>query len=227
MSGLSDLELWHRIQSYQLDHADIDLPFSERLARENGWTPEFSAKVCDEYKKFIYLVCISKEIITPSREVDEAWHLHLVYTRDYWQRFCRDTLGRDIHHTPTEGGEAESDKFQAAYARTLRLYREEFEADPPGDVWPDVAKRFTVNDQPKRRVIDGRIFAGIAAACVGVGLGYTGFGVFAALVSTGIAYSILAQVSNNLTFEIGYSAGSDDSGNDGGGDGGGGGCGGD
>ncbi|RWO26485.1 hypothetical protein [Mesorhizobium sp.] len=110
MSGPSDLNLWHRIEGYNFDQPDINLPFSARLARENGWPPEFAQRVVEEYKKFVYLMCVSDEMLTPSQEVDEAWHLHLVYTRSYWDNFCRGVLGRDIHHEPTEGGAAENAK---------------------------------------------------------------------------------------------------------------------
>lgn len=142
MGELNDLVLWTRIQSFELEKADSALPFSARLARENSWTPDFSRRVCDEYKKFIYLACISSDFVTPSAEVDQAWHLHLAYTRSYWQDFCRDTLRRDLHHTPTDGGPEEDEKFRAAYSRTLELYKNEFGEIPPADIWPPIEQRF-------------------------------------------------------------------------------------
>ncbi|RWO35001.1 MAG: hypothetical protein EOS10_01570 [Mesorhizobium sp.] len=81
-------------------------------------------------------------MLTPSREVDEAWHLHLVYTRSYWNNFCRGVLGRDIHHEPTEGGAAENSKFHDCYKRTKERYQEEFGTMPPSDMWPGEQIRF-------------------------------------------------------------------------------------
>lgn len=144
MGELSDLNLWNRINSFQLDKADTTLPFSARLARENGWDEPFARQVCDEYKKYIYLACISPDIVTPSEQVDAAWHLHLVYTKSYWQDFCRDALERDLHHTPTEGGPDETTKFRGAYQRALELYEQEFGALPPPDIWPPVEQRFVL-----------------------------------------------------------------------------------
>ena len=139
----SDPELWNRIQAYDLDSPSVSLPFSARLARENGWTLEFSRQAIEEYKKFIYLICVSNETLTPSQEVDEVWHLHLVYTRGYWDDFCAATLGREIHHTPTEGGAAEDAGFRYAYQRTKERYVEEFDTEPPSDIWPTPELRFS------------------------------------------------------------------------------------
>lgn len=142
MSEKSDPDLWGRIESYSLDQSGINLPFSARLARENGWSREFAQRVVEEYKKFVYLMCVSGEMLTPSQEVDEAWHLHLVYTRDYWVDFCRGLLGKDIHHEPTEGGDSECAKFRNCYRRTKERYHEEFGTMPPSDIWPDEQTRF-------------------------------------------------------------------------------------
>jgi hypothetical protein len=142
MGGVSDVNLWNRIEAYSLDRPGVSLPFSARLARENGWSSEFTRRVVEEYKKFIYLMRVSGEMLTPSQEVDKAWHLHLVYTRDYWLGFCRDVLGRDIHHNPTEGGAAESARYRNCYRRTKERYREEFGTMPPSDIWPDEETRF-------------------------------------------------------------------------------------
>lgn len=142
MQKPSDPELWNRIQAYNLDQPAVSLPFSARLAHENEWTLEFSLQAIEEYKKLIYLICVSDDMLTPSQEVDEVWHLHLVYTRAYWDDFCAGTLGRDIHHNPTEGGANEDTQFLHAYQRTRQRYTEEFGAEPPADLWPSAAVRF-------------------------------------------------------------------------------------
>ncbi len=102
--------LWDKIESFQLDDLNANFTFSKRLARDNGWTFTFSKKVIAEYKKFIYLCCISENPITPSDAVDQAWHLHLTYTKSYWKDFCSNTLNREIHHNPTKGGDSEQQK---------------------------------------------------------------------------------------------------------------------
>src|SRR5213080_3326618 len=100
--------LWQRIASFPIDSPGVHLPFSARLAKENGWTPEFTARAIEEYKRFAFLAIAAGHPVSPSDAVDQAWHLHLTYTQDYWRKFCSDILAKPLHHFPTEGGSAES-----------------------------------------------------------------------------------------------------------------------
>jgi hypothetical protein len=136
-------ELWQKILNFQLDDPDAAFKFSGRLAQENGWNSVYTRRVIAEYKHFIFLCCISEHGVTPSDAVDQAWHLHLTFTRSYWIDLCRDTLGREIHHNPTKGGNNEAVKYDAFYTDTNKLYEEAFQSQPPLDIWPDNALRFT------------------------------------------------------------------------------------
>lgn len=146
----TDPVLWQTLNAYDLDAADAAFPFSRRLARDNGWSHAYAQRAIAEYKRFIYLVCVSGHTCTPSEDVDAVWHLHLIYTRDYWDRLCADTLGRRIDHGPTKGGRAEADKYLDAYRRTLRAYQTEFGTPPPSDIWPDERIRFERPDRYQR-----------------------------------------------------------------------------
>jgi hypothetical protein len=146
--------LWHKIEAYQLDQPGVHFPFSQRLARENGWTPRFTQRVITEYKRFIFLCCVRDAPSTPSDAVDQAWHLHMTYTKAYWQDLCGQTLGRELHHHPTEGGPAEADKFDHAYIETLKAYRVYFGEDAPVDIWPPATERFAARQF--QRVETGR-----------------------------------------------------------------------
>ena len=131
-----------RIAGFSIDEGQPELTFSGRLARENGWTGEYSARVVVEYLRFVGLAMVSGHVVTPSEQVDQAWHLHLTYTRSYWLRLCEEVLGRPLHHGPTRGGEAESRKYVEQYERTLRSYEEIFGVRPPADIWPKAEIRF-------------------------------------------------------------------------------------
>ncbi len=135
-------DLRARIQAFRLDEPDSVFPFSARLARENGWSREHALRVVEEYKRFVYLAMAAGHPVTPSVEVDQAWHLHLTYTRSYWEEMCGRVLCRPLHHEPTRGGRAEGAKFTDWYARTLHSYRDAFGAPPPSDIWPTPAERF-------------------------------------------------------------------------------------
>ncbi|WP_146443926.1 glycine-rich domain-containing protein [Botrimarina colliarenosi] len=138
----SQSDLWRRLDAFQLDDPAASLPFSRRLARENGWDVGFARRVVDEYKRFVFLAMTAGHEVTPSDEVDQAWHLHLTYTRSYWGELCGAVLGRPLHHGPTKGGHAEGARFEDQYERTLASYRAAFDADAPSDIWPPSAVRF-------------------------------------------------------------------------------------
>lgn len=135
-------ELRARIQAFSPDEPGVVFPFSARLARENGWTRGFAERVIEEYRRFLYLAMTAGHPVSPSVQVDQAWHQHLTYTRSYWDELCGRVLGRPLHHEPTKGGGAEGDKFADWYARTLASYRAAFVAEPPRDIWPAPAERF-------------------------------------------------------------------------------------
>ena len=136
-------DLWQRLEAFRVGRGDEALTFERRLARENGWTLAKAERVFAEYRRFVYLAMTAGHPVTPSEDVDQAWHLHLTYTRSYWHDLCRDTLGRDLHHGPTEGGRAEGAKFFDWYGRTLESYRRLFGEDPDPEVWPAPVARFT------------------------------------------------------------------------------------
>lgn len=141
--NVNQLKLWNQIKSFELDDPDSSLSFTDRLARENGWTIEFSIRAILEYKKFIFLLTISNHPLTPSDQVDQVWHLHLLYTQSYWEDFCENLLNRKIHHGPTKGGAKENEKFTNWYEKTKNLYLETFKKQPPTDIWPTSEIRFS------------------------------------------------------------------------------------
>lgn len=135
-------ELWKTIESFSFDSPGADFSFSERLRRENGWSEEYTSQVLDEYRRFLFLCVEAGHPVTPSDQVDQAWHLHLCYTQSYWEDLCRDTLGKLIHHGPTRGGSGEAAKFTDWYEATLESYARLFGRRPPENIWPAPAERF-------------------------------------------------------------------------------------
>jgi len=84
----------------------------------------------------------AKHPVTPSDQIDQAWHLHLIYTESYWNDLCGEIAGRPLHHGPTAGGQNETDKFTDWYSKTKRSYRTFFGDDPPEEYWPASEVRF-------------------------------------------------------------------------------------
>lgn len=180
-----DTALWNKLQALELDQADAAFRFSDRLARENGWSKDFARGAIGEYRRFVYMAATSPTQVTPSDIVDQVWHLHLTYTRSYWDDMCGGVLGWPLHHGPTKGGTAEDGKYRSQYDRTLALYREVFGEEPPAAFWPPEDERFS--GASHQQWVDRRTHfvvprAGVirAAAAATSGLALTVVGVSAA-----------------------------------------------
>lgn len=139
---LSPQDWYRRIEAFQIDEGTPDLSFRDRLTRENRWTRSYTDRVIREYLRFVTLAMTAGHTVTPSDQIDQAWHLHLTYTHSYWDRLCGEVLGRPLHHGPTRGGRSESDKYWECYRRTLASYQSLFGQPPPRDIWPPPEVRF-------------------------------------------------------------------------------------
>lgn len=166
-AGMPDHPVWEALSRYEVGPADASLGFQERLARENGWCQAYAGRVVEEYRRFCFLAVVAGHPVTPSDAVDQAWHLHLTYSRDYWERFCPVVLGIDLHHAPTKGGTEETGRFFEQYARTLQAYERTFGAPAPADIWPSAARRLL--DDPRARRVhprEGRVLSRSAILAV-------------------------------------------------------------
>ncbi|KQS90269.1 hypothetical protein [Chryseobacterium sp. Leaf394] len=132
---LENENLWQRIQGFSLDQENATFPFSKKLAKEENWSAEFTRKAIEEYKKFVYLCCILPHGASPSETVDKVWHMHLIYTQNYWEDFCPNILKRSLHHHPSTGGNSENTKHQNWFSETLENYRKVFGLEPPAEIW--------------------------------------------------------------------------------------------
>ena len=131
-----------RLELMQIEPPGAEKTFAARLALENRWTPEFAGRVLSEYRRFLFLAATAGHPVTPSDEVDQAWHLHLAYSLHYWDELCGGILGNPLHHGPTRGGKTETTRFRDQYAATLASYRAAFGTAPPADIWPPQSERF-------------------------------------------------------------------------------------
>lgn len=135
-------DLWLRLQQWSPDRLGAAHPLSQRLQLENGWTADFTRRAIDEYRRFAFLAMVAGHTVTPSDEVDQVWHAHLLYSRDYWDDFCPRVLGKPLHHQPSDGGPEEAARYSQLYRLTLASYERVFGEVPPQDLWPAPAVRF-------------------------------------------------------------------------------------
>ncbi|WP_246413159.1 TIGR04222 domain-containing membrane protein [Methylobacterium brachythecii] len=145
-------DLFQRIETHPFERPDHILDFTGRLARDRGWSLDFARGAVAEYRRFCFLAMVFETPVTPSEEVDEVWHQHLTYSRDYWEAWCGSVLRQRLHHDPTEGGPSEQGRYRMQYAETLARY-EAFFGPPDQRYWPATHDRF--RGRPRYRIVDG------------------------------------------------------------------------
>ena len=143
--------LWAKLRRLSFDSGTGPRTFAARLASEQGWSAEFAAQAIEEYRRFVLLFALEQGRvlgnqaadgsqptvrIVPSAVVDKVWHLHLLYTRSYWEALCRDLLGAPLHHLPADGSGGEAALLDGVYRHTLESYRRVFGQLAPESIWP-------------------------------------------------------------------------------------------
>jgi hypothetical protein len=144
--ALSQARLWNTIE-HTVIAGEQALLFRQKLKDQHAWPDAFIDSAIIEYKRFLYLVAISdtsipSSNIVPSKIVDEIWHLHLTFTRDYWQVWAK-ILGKEIHHNPSDSSD------HLAFATSKALYATEFDCQPcplsPPIKKSNIKKTFTLS----------------------------------------------------------------------------------
>lgn len=158
-----------------------------RLMREHGWSAAFAEQAETEYRRFVYLATLGRAV-TPSPAVDEVWHTHLMFTRDYWGGF-QALLPAPLHHEPGTDAPGDAARLREQYLDTLALYERTFGEAAPATCWPRPAIPAT---NPAQRPAPGGLWGWVVGAAV-LGLGgsvLTGTPLF--LLPTALVFGILA-----------------------------------
>ena len=121
-------ELWKKIEKFDINATSNGNGFSLKLARENNWPYEFTKEAIVEYKKFMFLAATCNFMVSPSRIVDQVWHLHLTYSRSY-NDFC-ELLGKKIEHVPSNFSDSDIKTFRSAKEKTKTEYEKVFGNQP-------------------------------------------------------------------------------------------------
>ncbi|MDJ0511294.1 MAG: hypothetical protein QNJ64_18875 [Crocosphaera sp.] len=129
-----ETQLYQRICQFEIDDSLAAFPFSAKLSWEYQWSGIYTYRVIQEYKKFLFLVMVANQEISPSTAVDRAWHLHLLYTQSYWDELCGKVLKRSLHHIPGLGRKEDGLKYYYQYCQTLDIYHKYF-GMPPDNIW--------------------------------------------------------------------------------------------
>lgn len=105
---------------------DLDLSYlAKRLIEKDGWLQEDAYESVRRYKNFLMIRIKYPDVgVVPTSDIDEVWHTHILYTREY-TRDCKMLFGEYLHHSPA--GDDEKEKVLIIYHQTAKLYQKEFQ----------------------------------------------------------------------------------------------------
>ena len=117
-----------------IEEIDLDPIKVKLMDTKEGlsWTRDCADEVERLYRHFLFLSWkYSDRPITPSWDIDDFWHFHILDTMKYVED-CNRIFGHYLHHFPYFGMRDEEDaaKLTAAAEETRRLFYEECGVDP-------------------------------------------------------------------------------------------------
>lgn len=98
----------------------------------NGQPSTEGRALLREYLRFVYLACIARDPLAPSKTVDALWKAHIATGSHYFEDFGPGAASIALHAAlvhprPSHG---------PAYQLTLDIYRTEFGEEAPKTYWP-------------------------------------------------------------------------------------------
>lgn len=77
-----------------------NLPIIGKIMKEYNVSESEATRLFTEAKSFLYQCAVNVPNITrPSVDADKAWHVFILFTKDY-AKFCKDHFGFFVHHIP-------------------------------------------------------------------------------------------------------------------------------
>ncbi len=113
-----------------MEYFDIPYYIVKRVMKENLWSENYTLRVVEEYKKFIYLT--TQMNAAPSFEIDQVWHAHMLFSKDYEK--MEKIIDKRIYHQPNTE-ETVNTSGKDDYLETKLAYMEKFNRHPPIDIW--------------------------------------------------------------------------------------------
>jgi hypothetical protein len=107
---------------------NLDLGYLEKkLMDRQKWSLDNAKEAVRRYKNFLILLLkYPDQVLAPAPDIDEAWHSHILFTREYI-RDCQTIFGDYLHHSPSRNsGPEEKHAMEEAQFRTSDLYINEF-----------------------------------------------------------------------------------------------------
>lgn len=82
-----------------------DSTIISRLQKKHPeWSKPYIETLIRQYKRFLHSAANSNTELVPTKDVDEVWHEHILFTKDYFVNW-KEYLGKLVHHNPEKLGE--------------------------------------------------------------------------------------------------------------------------
>eukprot|EP01039_Chlorochromonas_danica_P003001 gene3001-3275_t len=121
----------HCLCSHQVDPEGH---LKQHLIEIKGWRESRVEKAITAYAEFLTLLITSGDDLSPTDEIDEVWHAHILHTRDYEAFNTKYSPGKKLHHDPLRSLDQDARKFRAI--RTVIAYESTFgHRRPKGKAW--------------------------------------------------------------------------------------------
>lgn len=118
------IDLEHAKQYIQsVDFSSVE----DRLTNIDNWPRKKALQAVSVYRNYLYLrKKYSDQVLPPSYEIDEAWHAHILHTREY-TKFCHELFGFYLHHDPhVMDQKGDFQKLETSFETTQELHKKEF-----------------------------------------------------------------------------------------------------
>ena len=140
LNGTGGVEIWARQVLPPLDEDDAAARYVaviRRLARTRRIRRASATRRFVEMLKFLDACAGSGRVLSPPPRVDDAWHVFILFTREYAD-YCEQRFGRFIHHEPTEA------KNPVAYKMAREEVSRRF-GEVDRRIWPECRAGFWVD----------------------------------------------------------------------------------
>lgn len=113
---------------FYIDQLDLNY-IAESMCSQSYPLPQWEMSDAEHclklYKNFLFLQKKHPLVsLVPSREIDEFWHNHILYTQNYFND-CLNIFGHYLHHEPASPTD-NSQKLVDNYLKTKQFFIDEF-----------------------------------------------------------------------------------------------------
>ena len=115
---------------------DLSNPMTFLIQRK-GMSPDYVQEMAKEYRRYIGIIAANPHLKFPvSEAVDEMWHTHILFTKDY-RHMGDEVCGQYIGHYPVMSQEERISLLPDYVEQTLGQYEALYGEKPPGKWWPN------------------------------------------------------------------------------------------